>query len=350
MRKRHILPLLLLAVLICSCENKIDFNKTARPPKLIMNALINADSTNNILYLNKTGQYVISDVANASVEVRVNDALVETPKAIPIPTGDLVSLQKRFLITTRFHPGDKVRIDARTGDGEFHAWAEVVVPQPPMPIEKVDTATAFISEFGKQTSQLLRYRVTFSDRPDEKNYYRFILERRFTMYATIDKHGTTTGPAKIDTVLTKQNFQMISREDVVLTDGHPTTSEDNENGMFEQAQNTYGVFDDSRFSGQSYTMTVYPTGSKDWPYLFGSHDVTRRTLDTYVRILSISETDFQYFKALNLSDSDLSDDALMEPITFASNVHGGLGIVSISTETSVKINVSDEKYDEYNPF
>mgnify|MGYP002458836208 CR=1 FL=1 len=128
MTTRYILPLLMLMIFICSCENEINFNKAARPPKLIMNALINADSTNNILYLNKTGQYVISDVTNASVEVRVNDVLVETPKAIPIPTGDFVSLQKRFLITTKFHPGDKVRIDARTEDGEFHAWAEVVVP------------------------------------------------------------------------------------------------------------------------------------------------------------------------------------------------------------------------------
>ena len=54
MTTRYIFPLLMLMTFICSCENEIDFNKAARPPKLIMNALINADSTNNILYLNKT--------------------------------------------------------------------------------------------------------------------------------------------------------------------------------------------------------------------------------------------------------------------------------------------------------
>ena len=105
------------------------------------------------------------------------------------------------------------------------------------------------------------------------------------------RRGTISGSLALkDTVLTQQNFRMLPREDVVLTDGHPTTSEDDENGMFEQAQNTYGVFDDSRFSGQSYTMTVYPSGSDSWPYLFESHDVTRRTLDTYVRILSSTES------------------------------------------------------------
>ena len=39
----------------------------------------------------------------------------------------------------------------------------------------------------------------------------------------------------------------ISREDVVLTDGQPTNSDDEDNGMFDAVKNIYGVFDDSRF-------------------------------------------------------------------------------------------------------
>ena len=77
-----------------------------------------------------------------------------------------------------------------------------------------------------------------------------------------------------------------------------------------------------------------------------SFRLTLSISDCHVRLLSINETDFLYFKALNLIDSDVYDETIMEPIVFASNVHGGLGIVSISTETSVKINLTDEKYDE----
>ncbi|WP_455586264.1 DUF4249 domain-containing protein [Bacteroides sp.] len=343
MINKYTFPFLLLLLLsISSCENEIPFDKEANPPKLVMNALINADSINNILYLNKTGQDVISDVMEASVEVRVNDVLVETPKALPIPTdGDFISFQKRFLITTKFHPGDKVRIDAKTGDGAHHAWAEVTVPQPPMPIERVDTATVMVNEYDNYYTERLRYRITFSDRPGETNYYRLVLERHSTIHANI-----TSRPEVLDTVLTRQDFRMLSREDVVLTDGHPTLS-GNDSDLFEQAENIYGVFDDSRFSGQSYTMTVYSSASDDWPYLFPSHDITQKIRDCYVRLLSISETDYQYFKALNLIDSDVYDETIMEPIVFASNVHGGVGIVSISTETSVKINLVDEKYDEW---
>lgn len=341
MIKRYILQLpLLFAILLGSCENEIPFNKEANPPKLVMNALINADSINNILYLNKTGQNMISDVTDASVEIRVNGVQVETPRALPVRTGeDFISTQKRFLITTKFHPGDKVRIDARTGDGAYHAWAEVTVPQPPMPIEQVDTATALVNEYDNYYTNRLRYRITFSDRPNETNYYRLILDRRSTVYATI------TSPSARDTVLTMQNFKMLAREDMVLTDGRPSLS-GNDNDMFEQPENIYGVFDDSRFSGQSYTMTVYPTSYEEWPDLFAPHVVTRRVRDTYVRILSINNTDFQYYKALNLIDSDVYDATIMEPIVFASNVQGGLGIVSISTETSVKINIIDEYTNE----
>ena len=51
---------LLLIILCSSCENEIPFNKAAKPPRLIMNAFINADSTNNVLLLNLTGSTVIS--------------------------------------------------------------------------------------------------------------------------------------------------------------------------------------------------------------------------------------------------------------------------------------------------
>ena len=53
-KRENLLLLFLLSTFISSCENEIPFNKEANPPKLIMNALINADSTNNVLYLNKS--------------------------------------------------------------------------------------------------------------------------------------------------------------------------------------------------------------------------------------------------------------------------------------------------------
>ena len=53
------------------------------------------------------------------------------------------------------------------------------------------------------------------------------------------------------------SYSFIGREDIVLTDGQPSTGDDEDNGLFDTAKNIYGVFDDSRFRDTSYTMTVY---------------------------------------------------------------------------------------------
>ena len=48
-------------------------------------------------------------------------------------------MQCRFHISNKFTPGDVVRIDALTDDGQYHAWAEVTVPQRPHEIADIDT-------------------------------------------------------------------------------------------------------------------------------------------------------------------------------------------------------------------
>lgn len=85
-----------------------------------MNALINADSLTNVLYLNFTGRGYATHVENATVEVRVNGQLSESLRPLPPQTeGDM---QCRFHISSKFTPGDVVRIDALTDDGQYHAW------------------------------------------------------------------------------------------------------------------------------------------------------------------------------------------------------------------------------------
>ena len=50
-------PLILLVIILStvSCENELPFNIKDNPPKLVMNAFINADSLTNVLFLNLTG-------------------------------------------------------------------------------------------------------------------------------------------------------------------------------------------------------------------------------------------------------------------------------------------------------
>ena len=62
-------------------------------------------------------------------------------------------------------------------------------------------------------------------------------------------------------------------------------------------------------------------------------------MDVIIRLLSITETEYYYLKALNLVDSDAYDETINEPIKYPSNVHGGIGMIGISTETSKIIHI-----------
>ena len=110
MRTRICYPFILLIALLTtvSCENELPFSVKDNPPKLVMNALINADSLTNVLYLNFTGRGYATHVENATVEVRVNGQLSESLRPLPPQTeGDM---QCRFNISGKFSPGDVVRI------------------------------------------------------------------------------------------------------------------------------------------------------------------------------------------------------------------------------------------------
>ena len=62
-------------------------------------------------------------------------------------------------------------------------------------------------------------------------------------------------------------------------------------------------------------------------------------MDVIIRLRSITEVEYYYLKALNSVDSDVYDETIDEPIKYPGNVHGGTGIVGISTEVSKVITI-----------
>lgn len=322
--------LLFATLSIVSCENELPFNIKDNPPKLVMNALINADSLTNTLYLNFTGKESASHVQDATVEVRVNGTMRESLRPLPPQTD--YDLQCRFNITGTFTPGDVVRIDARTDDGKHHAWAEVTVPRRLNEIKSIDTLTVPLTYHG-YTHDYIRYKIAFEDLPDETNYYRIVVDKQLRLWGYNHEEG---GDEYI--YWTKHlSHAFIGREDIVLTDGQPSTGDDEEDGVFDKAKNIYGVFDDSRFKNTSYTMTIYNN-----PEIEISSDPNNgyyERMDVIIRLLSITETEYYYLKALNLIDSDAYDETINEPLRYPSNVNGGVGMVGISTEVSQVLNI-----------
>ncbi|WP_071147206.1 DUF4249 domain-containing protein [Bacteroides ihuae] len=321
MKKNISYLITLLFISLTACENEIPFNIKDNSSKLIINALINADSVRNIVYLNFSGKSQLSNVKDATVNVYVNNVLIET--AQPINEQNESIVQSTYLITSAFHPGDVIRIDAKAdaNGSTYNAWAEVIVPQRPQ-IVSVDTCSIMLKT-SNGFNDHMRYKIRIKDRENETNFYRIILEQQTSLNVTQYYNNQ-------DTTTISKSYYMVTREDVVLTDGHPMTSDDEDNSLFEETRNIYNVFDDGRFTNKEYTMTIYGSSLKEtW---LSYENVNQAQVDVTVRLLSITEVEYYYLKALNIIDSDTYIEGINEPIKIPSNVQGGIGFVGVSAE------------------
>lgn len=95
----------------------------------------------------------------------------------------------------------------------------------------------------------MRYKITIHDRPNEKNYYRLIIEEN--TYRISSETGIKYGPFS-------SYPEIINQEDIVLTDGHLTTADDDKFGILDWTiRNLSNVFTDGRFENGSYTLKIY---------------------------------------------------------------------------------------------
>lgn len=315
-----------LLLLIASCENEIPYNRSRFEPKLTLNAFIYGNNAQNRMYLSLTGAIQPQTAGNSTVEVTVNGERKEQLAAVK--TND--SRWHFVDITTRFQPGDVVRIDARTDDGVHHAWVEETVPQP-VEILQVDTSSIVNSTrlFGRWNNGF-RLKIRFHDRPKEKNYYRIMLEQKYTY--------KSEGSADIENTI----FYFWPWDDIALSDGRPATSEELENELFERVANLYGVFDDNWFKDSEYTLNVQIPIVTNY-FKDHSDNPLYRDLDVAVRLLSITEAEFYYLSTMNIIDSDVLDDYINDPVRIPGNVHGGNGFVGISSESKKVIRLIDRE-------
>ena len=377
MKTRIKLPLIIyiaFAGLFMACENEIPYNPGQQNPQLIMNALLNAGQTENLVYLHLSEGNSIGRINEATLSLYVNDKQVESPQAISpeeyygnmqnqLDKGQYEALLKSmrfkiFRLTARLQPGDNIRLEATAEGGKYHVSSQVTVPRPLQSLQ-VDTCTALIRQWGSMRAHR-QYRITLEDLPNEKNYYRLEIvnnkDFRCVIYAPNedengdyikDENGDYIYTITKDTVVNYRYTELINREDVILTDGHVTSSDDDENAMFPtNIENKYSIFTDNRFTNSSATLKVYTPLYDDNYDILQSLNYTRCYLkqNITVRVLSLPETYYRYLKALNCMDDEDYDEALMEPISLPSNVEGGLGFVGISSEIQYTIDMPDKKW------
>ena len=257
--KLHLIIYIAFAGLFMACENEIPYNPGQQNPQLIMNALLNAGQTENLVYLHLSEGNSIGRINEATLSLYVNDKQVESPQAISpeeyygnmqnqLDKGQYEALLKSmrfkiFRLTARLQPGDNIRLEATAEGGKYHVSSQVTVPRPLQSLQ-VDTCTALIRQWGSMRAHR-QYRITLEDLPNEKNYYRLEIvnnkrlplrylhaQRRRERRLYKDENGDYIYTITKDTVVNYRYTELINREDVILTDGHVTSSDDDEMQCF----------------------------------------------------------------------------------------------------------------------
>lgn len=370
--KLHLIIYIAIAILATACENEIPYTSKPQETKLILNALLDAGTKENNVYLHLAEGNSIGRVDEATLSLYVNGKLAETPQAVSaeeiyghlqgqvsedIYEALLKSLNyKRYRLTTAFTPGDHIRLEATAEGGKYHVSSEVIVPQPIENLQ-VDTCLAYLRVYKGQELHR-QYKITLQDRPNERNYYRLEILNDFSYRCewkelVRDENGEPMTEinengywhyvyATKDTIINDRQTGLINREDVILTDGHPGSYDDESNELFPTITNKYNIFTDSRFSNSTATLKVYTPHYQDYYPMQTYYDQIYRTQTITVRLLCLTEAEYRYLKALNCLDDGDYDETIMEPITLPGNVENGLGFVGVCSSVETRIVLPEE--------
>ena len=207
----HIIYVSLLAALLASCEKELPYNIGDQEPLLVMNALLDANEEENLVHLCLSEMHDTRPVSQATVTLYINGKQAEVAEET-----EYDSRVKTYRLHSRFEPGDHLRLEATAEDGRYHATGEITVPQPLESIQ-VDTFPARIKQYGSY-DPARRFQITVHDPAGEDNYYRLAI-------AYTNRYDGTNWAGRDTTTYVHREAEIINREDVVLTDGRPGSTD-----------------------------------------------------------------------------------------------------------------------------
>jgi len=355
MKVKHIIISVIFVVSVFnSCQNEIPFDIKENSPKLVVNAMIDINFENNFIFVSKTGKDSTGSVNDAMINIYINDELREQltqfmePDTVFYEPGanyylnyDYNPSDKKYKTNLRFNPGDKVKIEVFADNNKYHAWAEDIVPKP-LEIEKIDTMTfTDYSQYYINNSKI-RLKTTFTDYPNEKNFYRLVVVQKNNYQIRAieeDAEGNIIYNENEETKCNEETKYMDTRLDPILNNGRVSTDDD----IFPQPENIFAVFDDKQLN-TAYTMTTSfdrPDSNSFYKYSLFDSAIERVAVEFKVHLISITEMQYYYLKALNTVYDINYDEYLSMPVSFPSNVEGGVGFVGFSAGTHKTFSIPD---------
>jgi len=320
--------LAIAAAAAVSCTSQVIVEPEDKTVKVIMNAQLKTSELSSVIHLSLSNVSETEPLHGATVTVSVNGG---APVSATEMSDAALNKSVPYVYNGSFNPGDVVRIEAKTPYGNVSS--EVTVPEK-VNIDKLDTLRTTVRGSG-YTEVNLQFKITVKDSPVESDFYRFTFFKEES-YKRAGDNATTTiiMPLHAD-----------ASSDPVLSEGIINTG-DLLSQLLEM-ENTYMIFNDNTFNGDSRTLRV----NVNMEYLIAAFSYDSETPEydpasVHVVLEHLSFAQYHYLKAMNNLDN-LGYDAsfFFEPTTIPSNVEGGLGFVTIATDSDpVSIRIPDDIY------
>ena len=343
--------LIVVILILSACTKSIDFEGEITAPKVVVHSFINPDSvvsayvSLSAFFLSDTLQF--KQVYNADVSHYVNGGSKEQMNRV------YSSRAAKYKGTYQPAIGDIVKIVVKVPEmGEVSAESGFIkAPH----IEAVDTTVRIIyllhsigpnnDTIAVEYSCNVNLKIKFTDRAEEKNFYRLIVMKRYYGYepnAVWDYSIIGWKWSLIET--TADYYSQLKFTDPVSgnsTSLNPLEEVSSITGESIDAAETYNVFSDELINGKSYTLNCTATNvlfKKRYPRYEKDTEKGRQygyqseKTEVFVSLQSISEEYYYYLKSRGASGKD---DFYSEPVQIFSNIKGGIGFMGAYTTSNV---------------
>lgn len=334
-RRRYILIVLLLAVVMSSCEKVVDFDPGDVSPYVVVVSKPVSDSLVSV-YVGYSRFFLdnreFDGVDNATVTITSgNNTAVGTydPKCF-VQSDYYDDWNGYYGFTTYYggykftvcpHPGDTMRLNANVPGYDNVVTATTVVPQKPQ-VEIVDFVIDTLDESTYSSSfyYRLRFRINCNSNKEFFSLKLFCAG----MYQILDD---TAWVWEWDT--THMVGQYFSVSDPIVNNASLEDAIDGDDGSF-NGREMY--FSSERFSGGAHEFTMefecYNNSIKQ-------SSINGMEMPVVIEVKALSEEMYRYDITSTGYTSDL-DDLFSEPVQVYCNINGGIGIFGASTNKRVK--------------
>lgn len=348
-----------IALLAAACTSTEYLDVENLDPVLVINAQMTSSEDQHTIHLSTSSRSKVSPVPDGAVSIRINGG----PSIAAVYTAPEEGYEEfsssKYIFTDKLNPGDEIEVTGTKG--ALQATATVTVPEEPnlLGVEfnhDVKHANATDTVLGSDDyydhywpyaepnpydgNMWHEIKIKLADPPGIDNYYRL---RVYLVTTFTNDEGTEVSDGYLG---------LDTSSEPVLSSGNA------EGGILDTISengNSYCVFTDALFKDKEYTLKLYfqeyqvmyirkyhnfddghfdeetglwvePEMPEGWSY----------NVKILVRLYSISQYQYIYLKALDLSDIGM---LFSEPVSIPTNVEGGMGFVNVDSYKEVQMDL-----------